>query len=120
MSRLQKLLFASVIVLTLLSPMSPVWASDLTTDTAAQSRSGSEIFVTHCVGCHPNGGNIIRRWKGLHQGALRRNQVNSVDAIATLVRNGKGLMSAYANRLTEDEIQTVAAYVFEQAENDWK
>jgi cytochrome c6 len=34
------------------------------------------------------------------------------------VTNGKNAMPAWAGRLSEDEIQDVAAYVFDQASND--
>ena len=34
------------------------------------------------------------------------------------VTNGKNAMPAWAGRLSEDEIQDVAAYVYDQASND--
>ncbi len=130
MSQLRGLLTASLIVLLmgLTSPVSALaslasdsgWVADVAIDSAPGSATGAEIFAVHCVGCHPNGSNIIRRGKGLHRGALHRNQVDTIEAIASIVSQGKGLMSAYADQLTADEIQTVAAYVFDQAETDWK
>lgn len=78
-----------------------------------------QVFETHCSGCHINGGNIVRRGKTLKLKALEKNQVDSFDAIVQLVRYGKGNMSAYQDRLTEDEIQSVAAYVLEQAKAGW-
>jgi cytochrome c6 len=80
---------------------------------------GAQVFEVHCVGCHIHGGNIVRRGKTLKLKALEKNQVDSLEAIAQLVTNGKGIMSAYGDRLTKDEIQAVAAYVLEQAENGW-
>ncbi|MEO1208525.1 MAG: c-type cytochrome [Cyanobacteria bacterium J06638_20] len=82
--------------------------------------SGAEIFEVHCVGCHVKGGNIVRRGKNLKQRTLERRGYDSIEAIAQLVANGKGLMSAYRDRLTPEEITAVSAYVLEQAENDWK
>ncbi len=81
---------------------------------------GAEIFQAHCVGCHINGGNIIRRGKTLKLSALKRQGVDSVPAIAALVANGKSPMSAYRDRLTDAEIQAVATYVLQQAEQGWK
>ena len=46
--------------------------------------------------------------------------MDSLEAITTIVTNGKNNMSAYKDRLTTEEIQNVAAYVLEQAEKDWK
>lgn len=80
---------------------------------------GAALFEINCVGCHPQGNNIIRRGKTLKIKALQRNGVDSLDAIATLVTNGKNNMSAYADTLTAPEIEAVSAYVLQQAEKDW-
>lgn len=87
---------------------------------AADTANGAKIFQVHCVGCHPKGGNIIRRGKNLKKRALKRNKRDSLQAIAGLVANGKSLMSAYKDRLTAREIEDVSAYVLEQAEKKWK
>ncbi|MGK7953113.1 MAG: c-type cytochrome [Xenococcaceae cyanobacterium] len=78
------------------------------------------LFETNCAGCHPHGGNIIRRGKNLKARALRRNKLDSVESIAALVTHGQNNMPAYQDRLTEREIQAVSAYVLEQAEKNWK
>lgn len=80
----------------------------------------AQLFELHCAGCHPGGGNIVRRGKTLKQKALTRNGVDTEDAIATLIRNGKGVMSAFGDRLSEAEINTLARYVLDQAAVDWK
>jgi len=82
--------------------------------------SGASLFEFHCSGCHINGGNIIRRGKTLKQKALERNGYDSLEAIAQLVTQGKGNMPAYAERMTPEEIQAIAAYVLEQAAQNWK
>jgi cytochrome c6 len=80
---------------------------------------GARIFHVHCAGCHPGGGNIIRRGKTLKQRALQRNGYDSVAAIASLVTHGKNNMSAFADRLTASEIEAVSTYVLEQAAANW-
>jgi cytochrome c6 len=97
-----------------LSLISPVKA-----DTISNSM-GEEIFSINCAGCHPNGSNIIRRNKNLRLKTLQKNGYDSVEAIANMVSNGKNNMSAYKDRLTENEINQVAKYVFQQAENNWQ
>ncbi|MBF2035468.1 MAG: c-type cytochrome [Leptolyngbyaceae cyanobacterium T60_A2020_046] len=87
---------------------------------AAEPRDGAALFELHCAGCHVNGGNIVRRGKTLKLRALTRNGVDSVGAIATLVTQGKGTMSAYGDRLSADDIDAIAQYVWQQAEHDWK
>jgi cytochrome c6 len=81
---------------------------------------GAKIFNVHCAGCHPHGNNIIRRGKNLKQKALKRNGLDSLEAIAYLVRNGKNNMSAFQERLSEKQIKEVAAYVLTKAENNWR
>ena len=81
---------------------------------------GEKIFELNCAGCHPNGNNIIRRGKNLKSKALHRNGYDSVEAITNIVTNGKNNMSAFGNRLSETEIQQVANYVLQQAENNWR
>ena len=87
---------------------------------AADTANGAKIFSVECAGCHIKGGNIIRRGKNLKLKALKRNNVDSLEEIATLVTNGKNIMSAYKDRLSEQQIQDVSAYVLEQADKDWR
>lgn len=86
---------------------------------AADTMNGAKIFSVECAGCHLNGGNIIRRGKNLKLKALKRNHLDSLDEIAYLVSNGKNIMSAYKDKLSEQQIQDVSAYVLEQAAKDW-
>jgi cytochrome c6 len=86
---------------------------------AADTISGEKIFSAECAGCHINGGNIIRRGKNLKLKALKKNHVDSLSEIASLVSNGKNIMSAYKDKLSEQQIQDVSAYVLEQAAKDW-
>ncbi len=87
---------------------------------ALDTSQGAKIFTVYCAGCHPHGGNIVRRGKNLKKRALKSNGVDSLEAIAHLVTNGKNNMSAFKERLTEQQIKQVAAYVLQQAENNWK
>ncbi len=86
---------------------------------ASETVNSAKLFQANCAGCHANGGNIIRRGKNLKQRALRRNKVNSQEAIITLVTQGKNNMPPYQDRLTKEEISAVAAYVLEQAAKGW-
>ncbi|MBE9198966.1 MULTISPECIES: cytochrome c6 PetJ [unclassified Nodularia (in: cyanobacteria)] len=87
---------------------------------AAEINHGAEVFSVHCAGCHINGGNIIRRGKNLKKPALEKYGMNTIEAVTSIVTNGKNNMSAYADRLTAQQIQEVAAYVLEQAETGWR
>jgi cytochrome c6 len=87
---------------------------------AADTANGAKIFNIYCAGCHINGGNIVRRGKNLKMKALKKYGYDSIEAITEIVSNGKNNMSAYKERLSEEKIQDVAAYVLEQAENGWR
>lgn len=111
---MQKLLTLILLVLLLFTTAFTLPAS------AADTVNGAEIFNVHCVGCHVNGGNIVRRGKTLKKKALKKYGMDSVEAIASIVTNGKNNMSAYKDRLTQQQIQDVTAYVLEQAKKDWR
>ncbi|NEQ49295.1 MAG: cytochrome C6 [Leptolyngbya sp. SIO3F4] len=111
---LKWLLVCCLVVSLWLSSTIMVWAETDSQPLAA------ELFEIHCAGCHPNGANIIRRGKNLKQKALKRNGYTSVDEIATLITNGKGLMSAYGEKMSEDDINILASYVLEKASTNWQ
>jgi cytochrome c6 len=79
----------------------------------------AQLFELHCAGCHPGGGNIIRRGKSLQQRALTRYKVDSTTEIAALITQGKGVMSAFGDRLDPAEIEALSQYVLEQAAAGW-
>jgi cytochrome c6 len=86
----------------------------------ADLANGAAVFEATCAGCHVNGGNIMRRGKTLKARALTRNQADSVEAVSAIVMNGQGIMSAYGDRLSAEEIRDVASYVIDRANADWK
>jgi cytochrome c6 len=87
---------------------------------ALASSNGAKIFQIHCAGCHPQGANIIRRGKTLKKEALKKYKMDSLEAITDLVTNGRNNMSAFQDKLTEQQIQDVANYVLEQADKNWR
>ncbi|MGY6529358.1 MAG: c-type cytochrome [Cyanobacterium sp.] len=80
----------------------------------------SKLFEINCAGCHLNGGNIIRRGKNLKSKALQKNGYDTVESITDIISNGKNNMSAYGDRLSAQQINNLAKYVLNQAENNWK
>lgn len=86
----------------------------------AASPSAASLFTQNCAGCHAHGGNVIRRGKNLKQKALKRYGYDDVTKIAQIITYGKGIMSAYGDRLTDEEIGAIAQYVKTQSESGWK
>jgi cytochrome c6 len=100
-----------------------LWLGWLVAIPMAQAKSlpaheGEVLFSVHCVGCHPQGGNIIRRSKTLKQKALQRNGLDSIAAITTLIQQGKSNMPAYRDRLTSEEIDLLGEYVWAKS-SEW-
>lgn len=114
---MQKIITVVALVFTILlaSINSPVLA-----DTIPNLDNGAKVFQANCAGCHVKGGNIVRRGKNLKLKTLHKRKVDTEDAIASLVANGKGIMSAYGDKLTPEEIANVSAYVLQRAEENWK
>jgi cytochrome c6 len=119
LKNLKKILTTFLLILTLafveIATNSQIALADTATNATA-----AEVFSANCAGCHINGGNIIRRGKNLKQKALKKYGMDSIANISNLVTNGKGIMPAYKNRLSEQQIIDVSAYVLSQAETDWK
>jgi cytochrome c6 len=97
-----------------------LFANYLQQPALADTADAAKIFEANCAGCHINGGNILRRGKNLKTKALKKYNMDSVEAISNIVTYGKNNMSAYKDRLSESEIQAVSIYVFKQAENNWR
>jgi len=86
---------------------------------AADTANGAKVFTTNCAACHMGGGNVVNRAKTLKKEALAQYQMASLEAIEAQVLNGKNAMPAFRGRLSEVQIEDVAAYVLEQAEAGW-
>ncbi len=87
---------------------------------AADLALGAKIFSANCAACHAGGGNVVQGNKTLKQDTLKQFGMDSADAIINQVRNGKNAMPSFKGRLTDDQIESVAAYVLAQSEKGWK
>jgi cytochrome c6 len=81
---------------------------------------GAKVFTANCAACHANGTNVVMAPKNLKKESLEKFSMNSEDAIATQVRNGKNAMPAFGNKLSDEQISAVAAYVIAQADKGWQ
>jgi len=110
------LLVTLLIVITFLVPEAAI---------AADIEQGAQLFSTNCAVCHIGGGNSIMSIKTLRKDALEKfldgyGPAHNENAIVKQVTYGKGMMPAFKNRLSEEQIANIAAYVQTQAENGWK
>ena len=90
-----------------------------------------ELFARTCGGCHTGGGNIVELGATLRTDALERNGYSDAPSVAKLIYAGKGKMPGYGEgcaprgqctfgaRLSDADIDKLAAYVLEQAAAGW-
>ncbi|MGG6295556.1 cytochrome c6 PetJ [Leptolyngbya sp. AN02str] len=86
---------------------------------AADFSNGAKVFGANCASCHMNGRNMVNPAKTLQKADLEKYEMASIEAIQNQVRNGKNAMPAFKGRLDDVQIEDVAAYVLDQAEQGW-
>jgi cytochrome c6 len=84
-----------------------------------EAADGAPLFDLHCAGCHPGGGNIVRRGRGLQEATLRRQGIDGPAAVAVIAANGIGRMDGYASVLGAGGADRVADWVWRQALAGW-
>lgn len=97
----------------------PALALDAGAPDTALVDTGGRLFEAHCVGCHVQGGNVLRRGKTLKLAALQRNRIDNPEAIATIAAAGIGQMGGYGEALGEGGADAVGAWVWQQALDGW-
>ncbi|MDJ0674338.1 MAG: c-type cytochrome [Calothrix sp. MO_167.B42] len=111
MKKIISLLLLSITVLTF-AFSSPAFAAD--------AAAGKKIFKANCASCHARGKNLVKASKNLKKETLEKYDMYSAEAIINQVTKGKGAMPAFGKKLKPEQIENVAAYVLEQADNGWK
>jgi cytochrome c6 len=84
-----------------------------------QPVDGGHLFELHCAGCHPRGGNIIRRGRTLRLADLQRQGIDGPESVARIATSGIGRMDGYGAVLGEGGAEPLAAWVWEQALANW-
>ncbi|MBV6626323.1 MAG: c-type cytochrome [Rivularia sp. (in: Bacteria)] len=85
----------------------------------ADAAAGGAVFNANCASCHAGGRNLVQANKSLSKADLEKYGMNSIEAITNQVNNGKNAMPAFKGRLSDAQIQDVAAYVLSKSEAGW-
>lgn len=109
----------AVVTMALLGSISPALAADQPAADGSRLQAGAALFEAHCMGCHVNGGNIIRRGRTLKLAALERAGLDDPKAIARIASGGIGQMSGYGTVLGEEGAAQVAEWVWLQTRAGW-
>ncbi len=86
---------------------------------ALNETQGEDLFQNNCASCHIKGGNIIRRNKTLKLKDLKRNHLDSPEAIAKIALEGIGIMSGYKKNLDDGQEEILAHWIWEQSQKAW-
>lgn len=86
----------------------------------ADIATGAKVFSANCAACHNGGMNVVNAAKNLKLETLKQYGMDSQEAIITQVMNGKNGMPPFKGRLSQDQIESVAAYVLDRANSGWK
>lgn len=75
-------------------------------------KSGQELFLLYCSGCHPNGENTIYPQKSLDRMTLAANGITKPADIVALMRHpGRGMKKFDRNALPDKDALAIAQYV---------
>lgn len=88
-----------------LAEMSKKQKSSAAETPAVTSLSGQEIYTANCSRCHGDDGKA-----GLMGATDLSTSVKSIDEKIEIIKNGKGVMDAFAGQLTDEQIKAVAEY----------
>lgn len=82
---------------------------------------GEEVFSGNCAACHSGGGNSVQPNRTLAKADLEAFLDGGYNEAAIIyqVTNGKNAMPAWGDRLSEEEIESVAAYVLKASADGW-
>ncbi len=86
----------------------------------ANAKLGAKVFEANCSPCHAGGDNTVETAKTLKSDALKANGFTSVADVKKRIEQGKGVMPVFKDQLKPQEIDAVASYVWEKAQNNWK
>lgn len=77
-------------------------------------KSGEELFLIHCSGCHPNGGNVKYPPKSLDRMTLAANGITTpAGIVAKMRRPGPGMKPFDREAVSDADARKVAEYVLE-------
>ena len=82
---------------------------------AADLENGENVFSANCAACHSGGNNSVVAEKKLKKEALVTYGKYDVNAIIKQVTYGNGQMPAFGERLSSEDIEDAANWVYDHA-----
>jgi mono/diheme cytochrome c family protein len=77
-------------------------------------KTGEALFKQHCLVCHPDGGNIIKKEKTLHRKDLEANNITKPEDIVKTMRNpGPGMNKFDESTVPDTDAMAIGEYILE-------
>lgn len=81
-------------------------------DRGGSGLSGGELFLRHCSGCHPEGGNSKYPQKSLDRFTLAANGIHTAEDIVATMRNpGQGMTRFDRQTIGDADARKIADYI---------
>jgi cytochrome c6 len=78
------------------------------------SSGGESLFKQYCQACHPNGKNIINPAKTLYMQDLKKNNIETPEAIVGIIRKAPAGMTSFSETVLPDkDAQAIARYILQ-------
>lgn len=99
---------------------------------ADEGRTAAAVFNSTCAGCHAGGGNIVRPNATLRMEDLKKYDIADPSELYKIIYSGRASMPGYGKecapkgactfgpRLSDEEVQGLANFVYQQAQNGWQ
>jgi cytochrome c6 len=89
---------------------------------AGNADLGEKLFNDHCIICHAGGENAIAPDRDLSKNSLYKYLGSSNDPgviKSQIINGGKMGMPAFGGKISEEDIDAIAAYVLMKADQGW-
>ena len=80
----------------------------------ADISTGEGLFKRHCQACHPGGKNVINPAKTLYAQDLKKNKIETPEAIVKIIRKAPAGMTSFSETVVSDkDAETIARYILQ-------
>ncbi len=80
-----------------------------------EAASGGEtLFKRYCQACHPGGKNVINPAKTLYAQDLKKNKIETPEAIVSIIRKAPTGMTSFSEKVIPDkDAEAIARYILQ-------
>jgi cytochrome c6 len=80
----------------------------------ADVSAGEGLFKRYCQACHPGGKNVINPSKSLFAQDLKKNKIETPEAIVNIIRKAPAGMTSFSETVLSDkDAEAIARYILQ-------